>query len=68
MVEQKIRFSIQRRRLEIRRYKNLTTSKNIIKDISAALNWVKEKYPKKKISSIGFSLGVCSIYSFFKKE
>jgi len=40
-----------------RHHKNLTTSKNIIKDISAALNWVKEKYPKKKISIIGFCFG-----------
>ena len=37
-----------------RQHKNLTTSNNILKDISAALNWVKEKYPKKKISIIGF--------------
>ena len=44
--------------LKLGRYhKNLTTSKNIIKDISAALNWVKEKYPKKKISIIGFCFG-----------
>ena len=40
-----------------RHHKNLTTSKNIIQDISAALNWVKEKYPKKKISIIGFCFG-----------
>jgi carboxymethylenebutenolidase len=40
-----------------RHHKNLTTSKNIIKDISAALNWVKEKYPSKKISIIGFCFG-----------
>ena len=40
-----------------RHHKNLTTLKNIIKDISAALNWVKEKYPKKKISIIGFCFG-----------
>jgi len=40
-----------------RHHKNLTTSKNIIKDISAALNWVKEKYPKKKISIVGFCFG-----------
>ena len=38
-------------------HKNLTTSKNIIKDVSAAINWVQEKYPKKKISIIGFCLG-----------
>ncbi len=37
--------------------KNLTTSKNIIKDVSAAINWIKEKYPKKKISIIGFCFG-----------
>ncbi len=44
--------------LKLGRYhKNLTTSKNIIKDISAALNWVKEKYPKKKIAIIGFCFG-----------
>jgi len=44
--------------LKLGRYhKNLTTTKNIIKDISAALNWVKEKYPKKKISIIGFCFG-----------
>ena len=44
--------------LKLGRYhKNLTTSKNIIKDISAALNWVKEKYPEKKISIIGFCFG-----------
>ena len=41
--------------LKLGRYhKNLTTSKNIIKDVSAAISWVKEKYPKKKISIIGF--------------
>ena len=40
-----------------RHIKKLTTSRNIIKDVSAAINWVKEKYPKKKISIIGFSLG-----------
>ena len=44
--------------LKLGRYhKNLTTSKNIIKDVSAAINWVKEKYPKKKISIIGFCFG-----------
>ncbi len=44
--------------LELGRYhKSLTTSKNIIDDISAAINWVKEKYPKKKISIIGFCFG-----------
>ena len=44
--------------LKLGRYhKNLTTSKNIIKDISAALNWVQEKYPKKKISIVGFCFG-----------
>ena len=40
-----------------RHHKNLTTSKNIIKDVSAAINWIKEKYPKKKISIIGFCFG-----------
>ncbi len=40
-----------------RHHKNLTTSKNIIKDVSAAINWVKEKYPEKKISIIGFCFG-----------
>ena len=40
-----------------RHHKNLTTSKNIIKDVSAAINWVKEKYPQKKISIIGFCFG-----------
>ena len=35
----------------------MTTSKNIIKDVSAAINWVKEKYPKKKIAIIGFCFG-----------
>ena len=40
-----------------RHHKNLTTSKNIIQDVSAAINWVKEKYPKKKISIIGFCFG-----------
>ena len=40
-----------------RLHKNLTTSKNIIKDVSAAINWVKEKYPKTKISIIGFCFG-----------
>ncbi|WP_245210916.1 dienelactone hydrolase family protein [Prochlorococcus marinus] len=38
-------------------HKNLTTLKNIIEDISAAINWVKEKYPRKKISIIGFCFG-----------
>ena len=40
-----------------RHHKNLTTSKNIIEDVSAAVNWVKEKYPLKKISIIGFCFG-----------
>ena len=40
-----------------RHHKNLTTLKNIIEDLSAAINWVKEKYPRKKISSIGFCFG-----------
>ena len=40
-----------------RHSKNLTTSRNIIKDVSAAINWVKEKYPKKKISIIEFLWG-----------
>ena len=39
-----------------RHHKNLTL-KNIIEDISAAINWVQEKYPKKKISIIGFCFG-----------
>jgi len=44
--------------LELGRYhKNITTSKTIVKDISAAINWAKEKYPKKKISIIGFCFG-----------
>ena len=44
--------------LKLGRYhKNLTTLKNIIEDVSAALNWVKEKYPRKKISIIGFCFG-----------
>ena len=33
-----------------RHHKNLTTLKNIIEDVSAAINWAKEKYPLKKIS------------------
>tara|TARA_B100000161_G_scaffold34061_1_gene20182 strand:+ start:463 stop:1179 length:717 start_codon:yes stop_codon:yes gene_type:complete len=40
-----------------RHHKNLTTIKNIIEDVSAAINWVKEKYPGKKISIIGFCFG-----------
>ena len=40
-----------------RHHKNLTTLKNIIRDVSAAINWVKEKYPLKKISIIGFCFG-----------
>ena len=40
-----------------RHHKNLTTLKNIIEDVSSAINWVKEKYPKKKISIIGFCFG-----------
>ena len=40
-----------------RHHKNLTTSKNIIKDISAGLNWVKEKYPKRKSQLLDFVLG-----------
>ena len=52
-----------------RHHKNLTTSKNIIKDISAALNWVKEKYPKKKISIIGFCFGgYAALISFYIKR
>ena len=40
-----------------RKHKNLTTLKNIIEDVSAAIKWVKEKYPNKKISIIGFCFG-----------
>ena len=40
-----------------RHHKNLTTLKNIIEDVSAAINWIKEKYPLKKISIIGFCFG-----------
>ena len=40
-----------------RHHKNLTTLKNIINDVSAAINWVKKNYPKKKISIIGFCFG-----------
>ena len=40
-----------------RHHKNLTTLKNIIKDVSATIKWVQEKYPKKKISIIGFCFG-----------
>ena len=40
-----------------RHHKNLTTLKNIIEDVSSAINWVKEKYPLKKISIIGFCFG-----------
>tara|TARA_B100000945_G_scaffold262661_1_gene221265 strand:+ start:19 stop:681 length:663 start_codon:yes stop_codon:yes gene_type:complete len=40
-----------------RHHKNLTTSKNIIEDVSSAINWVKKNYPKKKISIIGFCFG-----------
>ena len=40
-----------------RHHKNLTTLKNIIEDVSTAINWVKEKYPEKKISIIGFCFG-----------
>ena len=40
-----------------RHHKNLTTLKNIFEDVSAAINWVKEKYPLKKISIIGFCFG-----------
>ena len=40
-----------------RNHKNLTTAKNIIEDVSAGINWVKEKYPRKKICIIGFCFG-----------
>ena len=40
-----------------RHHKNLTTLENIIEDVSVAINWVKEKYPKKKIAIIGFCFG-----------
>jgi len=40
-----------------RHHKNLTTLNHIIEDVSAAINWVQEKYPKKKISIIGFCFG-----------
>ncbi len=40
-----------------RHHKNLTTLKNIIEDVSAAINWVQKEYPKKKISIIGFCFG-----------
>ena len=40
-----------------RHHKNLTTLKNIIEDVSSAINWVKKNHPKKKISIIGFCFG-----------
>ena len=40
-----------------RHHKNLTTFKNIIEDVSAAINWAKKKYPQNKISIIGFCFG-----------
>ena len=40
-----------------RHHKNLTTLKNIIEDVSSAINWVKKNYPKKRISIIGFCFG-----------
>ncbi len=40
-----------------RHHKNLTTLKNIIEDVSSAINWIKNNYPKKKISIIGFCFG-----------
>ena len=40
-----------------RHHKNLTTLKNIIEDVSSAINWIKENYPEKKISIIGFCFG-----------
>ena len=40
-----------------RHHKNLTTLKHINEDVSAAINWVKEKYPLKKITIIGFCFG-----------
>ena len=40
-----------------RHHKNLATTNNIIEDVSAAINWDKEKYPKKKISIIRFCFG-----------
>ncbi len=44
--------------LKLGRYhKNLTTLKNIKNDVSSAINWVENKYPKKKISIIGFCFG-----------
>ena len=44
--------------LKLGRYhKNLTSLKNIIQDVSSAINWIKEKYPRKKISIIGFCFG-----------
>ena len=51
-------LSYTREDLELgRHHKNLTTLKNIIEDVSAAIKWVKEKYPLKKISIIGFCFG-----------
>ena len=44
--------------LKLGRYhKNLTSLKNIIQDVSSAISWIKEKYPRKKISIIGFCFG-----------
>ena len=51
-----------------RHHKNLTTLKHIVEDVSAAINWVQEKYPKKKISKIGFCLGAYSTYFCFIKK
>ena len=45
--------------LKLGRYhKNLTTSKNIIKDVSAAINWLKKNTQKRKSQLLDFVLGV----------
>ena len=54
----KLDLGYSEKELKLGRYhKNLTTLKNIIEDVSVAINWVHKKYPKKKISIIGFCFG-----------
>ena len=52
-----------------RHHKNLTTLKHIIEDVSAAINWVQEKYPKKKNLNYWILFWrSCSSYSLFVKR
>ena len=51
-----------------RHHKNLTTLKNIIEDVSAAINWVIEKYSKENLYYWILFWGKCSTYCIYIKR